>query len=241
MASSNAAAESHPEHRRLIATRNPIKLAAKLADAASDGQDALILNISATGVLLQTTLHLAVDEVVRIDLAAAGHHAAKVVWTIDRMVGCQFLDPLPKASLSAALLQGEALSTHFRDPPVTQPRMGPSAGNKKPLGQSIALARKATGMTQGDLGQIIGVSTTTVCKWEQGHVSPRAKALARLESCLGDLNHTRHSIGNAGPQGNGDQNAGIGSVLNECKVTIATALGLRPETIRLKLELDLTI
>lgn len=236
MLGSIAAAGSRADRRRVIATRNAIKLAAELADEAGDGKDALILNISATGVLLQTGRKLAVGETVRIDLATAGRHAAKVMWTIDGMVGCQFLDPLAKSTLSAALLKGDALSQQPRDGINLPSDTGRSASEKLELGMAIALARKVKGMRQGDLARSIGVSTTTVCKWEQGHVRPRAKALAKLEVCLGSLDQRRASVEELPIPTDETSEMESSSVLHQCKQKIAKALGVRPEAINWQLQ-----
>lgn len=236
MANSRHEPLSAADRRRVDVMRNAIKLSTRLPDPAGDGGDALILNISATGVLLETSRDLQVGEDVRIDLPASGIHHAQVMWTIDGMVGCQFLDPLSKGALGAALLKGDALPAASSDATADEHRSDQSDGGKRLFGMAIAHARKVRGMRQGELAKAIGVSTTTICKWEQGHVTPRAKAHARLEQCLGPLDRDAsramgqpvapYEVGRVDPD----------SVLQDCKLRIAKVLGVSPEAISWQLQ-----
>lgn len=45
-------------------------------------------------------------------------------------------------------------------------------------------ARLIAGLTQGELAETLGVSRTTVCKWESGHGLPRAKRLHTVADVL---------------------------------------------------------
>lgn len=46
-------------------------------------------------------------------------------------------------------------------------------------------ARLIAGLTQEELADSLGVSRTTVCKWESGHGLPRAKRMHDVASALG--------------------------------------------------------
>lgn len=48
------------------------------------------------------------------------------------------------------------------------------------IGQAIKAARKTTGLKQTELAQYLGVSVSSVRKWEQGRVRPTAEAIERL-------------------------------------------------------------
>lgn len=52
------------------------------------------------------------------------------------------------------------------------------------LGKIIQLYREKAGLTQDELGKIIGVSQQTIAKWEAGKSFPRPKALANVVSTL---------------------------------------------------------
>lgn len=68
---------------------------------------AIVRDLSRTGCLLESTIPLAVDERIDIDLPHAGCRAAVVVWSRGRVAGCDFLERLSPAALSAALLRAE--------------------------------------------------------------------------------------------------------------------------------------
>lgn len=53
------------------------------------------------------------------------------------------------------------------------------------LGQRIRSARERKGLTQSQLGQLVGVARETVGNWETGETSPRNR-LARLIEVLED-------------------------------------------------------
>lgn len=48
------------------------------------------------------------------------------------------------------------------------------------IGQAIKTARKTIGLKQTELAKYLGVSVSSVRKWEQGRVRPTAEAIERL-------------------------------------------------------------
>lgn len=52
------------------------------------------------------------------------------------------------------------------------------------LGQALAAARKAAGLTQGQLAERVGVHRQTVYRWEQGEQAPDVWHWAVLGSVL---------------------------------------------------------
>lgn len=65
---------------------------------------ALILNISETGLLIETVVRLAVGETLFVDLPEASASAIRVVWTDNLLAGCEFVDPVSMGAVSAAQL-----------------------------------------------------------------------------------------------------------------------------------------
>ena len=63
-------------------------------------------------------------------------------------------------------------------------------------GQQIVKARKAKGMTQAKLANLIGVSTETVSKWEKGTFAPSLENEKKLYSVLG-ITHVSVNIRDA--------------------------------------------
>lgn len=260
METSSRTTQAKADRRKLIAARSALTLAGKLAASegeTSNGLDAIIRNISATGVLLETGAKISVGEQVWIGLGAAGRQLASVRWADASLVGCEFAPALSKARLSAALLQGEAPTSRAApsdtapsDTAASDPKWVSS--ERKQAGLAIAWARKSRGISQGELASMIGVSTTTVCRWERGHVQPRAKIRALLESHLGELRSaSTGNLANTGDLENigdlentGDQQSlpeeKVSEVLQACKLKIAALTGLAPEAVNLEMSVHLS-
>jgi len=73
------------------------------------GGGALLHNLSESGLLLETSDELAVDEVIQVDLPDAGERPAKVVWHSGQLFGCQFLQPISKGAVSASVLRASPI------------------------------------------------------------------------------------------------------------------------------------
>lgn len=76
-----------------------------LGSLASGSADVLILNVSTTGLLLETAAELAKGEVIELELPDGIAAQAVVKWTSGRLFGCEFKEPISIAAISAALLQ----------------------------------------------------------------------------------------------------------------------------------------
>ena len=74
------------------------------AYSAGEVASAWVLNISETGLLIETMVDLAVGETLGVDLPEAGEPIARVVWTEGVRAGCVFAHPIPSAAVSAARL-----------------------------------------------------------------------------------------------------------------------------------------
>jgi hypothetical protein len=66
---------------------------------------AVVENISETGLALRTNAPLAVGDRFDVELPLAGMVPARVAWTEDELVGCEFAVPIGKAAVSAARLR----------------------------------------------------------------------------------------------------------------------------------------
>ena len=53
------------------------------------------------------------------------------------------------------------------------------------LNERIAAVRKAAGLTQEQLGELVGVSRQAVSKWESGETQPTTDKLPQLAMLLG--------------------------------------------------------
>lgn len=95
---------------RRDAFRRTLRLVAEVS-YSRDSARVLILNLSESGVLIETAAVLTVGESLELELPEAGTVVARVVWQRGREFGCEFDRPVPKGAVSAALL---------RSPPARQ-------------------------------------------------------------------------------------------------------------------------
>lgn len=86
------------------AARRKLRLPAQGA-ARSTAANVLILDVSTTGLLLETASDLAKGETIEVDIPEAAGTRAVVKWTSGRLFGCEFAKPISAAAVSAALLR----------------------------------------------------------------------------------------------------------------------------------------
>lgn len=99
------------------AVRRSLRLGVS-AYSSGDVAVALILNISETGLLIETGLKLAVGETLHVEIPEASASTARVVWTEGLQAGCEFVSPLSTAAVSAARLKSrvEAADSTYEVP-----------------------------------------------------------------------------------------------------------------------------
>ncbi|KAA0753102.1 XRE family transcriptional regulator [Bacillus sp. AY1-10] len=54
--------------------------------------------------------------------------------------------------------------------------------------QDIKSVRQLTGLNQTDFAKLVGVSLTTVNKWERGHAQPKKENIKKIERLVGSEN-----------------------------------------------------
>lgn len=86
------------------------------ANLAGSGDEVVIHDLSATGLLIETRANLRKNARIEVELPEVGATVATVVWRGGDFFGCEFARPIPKAALSAAVLRNP-----FEAPAVTQP------------------------------------------------------------------------------------------------------------------------
>ena len=92
----------------IVDERSAARRTLRLEVATSSSQDAteaLIHNLSESGLLLETSAELQVGEALQVELPHAGTTTAVVVWTRGGFAGCEFAKRVSKAAVSAALLR----------------------------------------------------------------------------------------------------------------------------------------
>jgi hypothetical protein len=90
--------EDRASARRTLRLRVPTLL-------PTNATEAVIHNLSERGLLVETTSTLDLGDALEVELPEAGDTAAHVVWVRGNFAGCEFVSPLPKAAVSAALLR----------------------------------------------------------------------------------------------------------------------------------------
>ncbi|SEH20090.1 PilZ domain-containing protein [Sphingopyxis sp. YR583] len=150
---------------------------------------ALIHNISETGLLLESSANLEIGETLAILLPHREATTAVVMWASDGLSGCKFTTPLSRSALSAALLQSApAHDGQFAQRPTHAGHGEGTPGSAEALetfGSRLRRLRLARSFTLTALAKAVGVSKPTLWKWENDDVRPRQKSLDRLRATLG--------------------------------------------------------
>ena len=84
--------------------RRTVRFAAPI-DGAADQSSARVHDLSETGLRLETFVGFHLGETLLVDLPFVGETLARVVWNERNSYGCEFLAPVGKAAVSAALLR----------------------------------------------------------------------------------------------------------------------------------------
>lgn len=97
---------SEPEEAtdRRSAARRTLRLVARAAHARNTNE-VLILDLSTTGLMIETSAPLSTGETIEVELPEAGTITARVIWQREAYFGCEFLTRAPVAAVSAALLR----------------------------------------------------------------------------------------------------------------------------------------
>lgn len=90
------------EHRR--DERRALRLSSR-AEFSSEWALVLIRDLSEHGLSLETEVDLQVGEIVTVDLPLAGPSDARIVWKKVDTFGGEFLAPIARSAISAALLR----------------------------------------------------------------------------------------------------------------------------------------
>lgn len=119
-----------------------------------------MLNLSDSGLLLETEASLKPGEALDVVLPEAGMRTARVVWAGHGLAGCKFDAPLGKSALSAAALASVPVS--------------------ETMGQRLRRLRRERGDSMVRLAQHLGVSKQTLWNWETDRTLPQPRFLAEL-------------------------------------------------------------
>ncbi|MFA9201709.1 MAG: helix-turn-helix domain-containing protein [Cypionkella sp.] len=208
-----ASLEEQPDERGAVRRTLRLGVGGRLGDGTT--ASALVRNISASGMLLETATALGEGDAIAVALPEAGDCTARVVWSDAPLYGCRFAAPLPAAAVSAALLRG-------------QPRGTPSddGGAEDEFGTRLQRLRRERGMSLGDVAKRLGVSKPTVWAWEHGKSRPIERRLAAIAEALGVT-----------PGGLEPAPAALPEAVERSRREIARAYGVEPAQVRIMIEL----
>lgn len=94
--------ERSPESDRRLRPRHKLQLGTSIGGT---GENASIHDISATGMLIETSVELSPLDALEVSLPENGATQALVMWSSGRFYGCEFTTPLSKAAISAVFLR----------------------------------------------------------------------------------------------------------------------------------------
>jgi transcriptional regulator with XRE-family HTH domain len=198
--------------------RRMLRLEAPGALASGEATNVLVHNVSATGLLLESQVSLVKGDRIEIELPHAGATWSKIIWSSGAFYGCQFDTPISAAALSAAQLRGAG--RHEVDIAAALPG--------EAFGVRLQRLRKERGLTQSRVAEKLGVSKPTVWAWEQGRSRPVDERIDALAEVLGVSRSQLLS---------GVNSSVLHDLLADARRQIADAVGTRPESVRIMVEL----
>lgn len=111
--------------------RRKLRLEAGASTEDSETVPALIHNLSATGLLLETTAGLEDGELIEVLVPQVGARTAKVMWSDAHLFGCEFTEDLSKGAMSAALLRASFGAPLADDAALPSPTVGGEATEQR--------------------------------------------------------------------------------------------------------------
>lgn len=210
---------SDPERRS--AARRALRLATAAVAASGTEVNAVVHDLSADGLLIETDAGLQVGETLAVSLPRGGPREATVVWSSSRFFGCRFAAALTPAIVSAALLQAE-------------PETRGQAAEGVPA--RLSALRQARGLTGEKLAKRVGVSRQALWYWETGRRTPRPEQLAKLAAELG-VDEAELRGGAAQPRGGANDAASRANAIQQCRRLVAEQFEVDPAKVRIMVEL----
>jgi len=203
------------------ASRRQLRLPLHGSKATGAEIEALVHNISATGMLVESRLPLEIGEVIDVNLPHSGKTATKVIWTSGRLAGCQFEMPISPATLSAAQLR----SVVRPDAHAPDDLPAPAAES---FGVRLQRLRSAKQLTQGQLAVQLGVSEPSISAWELDKARPKAGRIEALSVALGV--EISEILGF-------DEGENLRDLVARAKEQIAKAAGVSPANVKFTIEM----
>lgn len=206
--------------------RRTLNLEAQGSLESGGATKVLVHNISATGLLMESTVALSGEEWITIELPQAGSCRARIVWSSSDLYGCQFETAIPKAVLSAAQLRS-AVSDKV-DIAESRAAESRAPAPDTSFGVRLQQLRAARGLSQSQIANALGVSKPTVWAWEHGKARPVEERLDGLAEVLGVDRGELHPRQRAST---------LEDLVARHREQIAAAVGTSPNHVRISIEL----
>lgn len=219
-------AHLHPESGQRTKLRRSLLLATsgRLGDGVV--ANVTVHNLSAAGLLIETTLELAVGEQLAIDLPEAGAVDAVIVWRSQQLYGCAFEQALGQPALAAAQLASMPPGRASGLPGGA--RLDTAGPPGAALGPKLNRLRRERGLTLADVAAALGVSKPTVWAWEKGKARPVPERLDAIAAVFGINTEDLQEAGNA--------HAASHALIDECRQRLAAAFQCAPGMVRIMIE-----
>ena len=220
-------------------SRRNVTLRMRGAVASGDVHEVLIHNLSELGLLIETDAELSRGEKITVELPELPERDAQVVWSSDRLFGCEFDRPISKAAVSAAQLRSLPEKLDLTSPDRSQ-RSKPIM-DQQSFGPRLKRLRKERGLSLVDFARRASVSRPTVWSWEAGKTLPRQSKLSVLLDVLevseADLLAPDTSQVPPHVETPADASRDLRSAVEEAKARVAELAGTTAEKVRLVIEI----
>lgn len=203
--------------------RHAIKLVTSSLAEGAASLDAVIHNISSTGLLIETVSEVEEGRQLEVELPETGKVKATVVWRSGLLHGCEFESELNAAALAAAQLQSMP-----RKEPDGARSPWPHRASSETLGMHLFNLRRQSGMTLDAVASALNVSKPTVWAWEKGKAHPLPERLGDIADVFGVSVETLM---------NRPSTQETAVVIDQCRKRVADAYGAPPSAVRIMIEL----
>jgi transcriptional regulator with XRE-family HTH domain len=227
--------ETRPQGDRREAPRRELHLRLTSLNGKRVAANVIVVEMSQTGLLLQTSTHLNPGEAVQINLPHSGFQAAEVFWASGEFVGCRFAEPISSATLSAAQLRSQPAGAVGS---ISRAAIESSSVENDSFGARLRRLREQYNLSQASLAQLLDVSKLSVWKWERGDARPRRATMDALAKLFAV---TERDMLLGAPAQASDTSAsdpgGLTGLIDECKARIAAHLGTTTDKVEITVRL----
>ena len=194
-----------------------------------DGQQGtavIIHNLSATGMLIETTSDLDIGQRIAVTLPEAPDCTATIVWRSEALAGCRFDRPLARAALSAAQL---------RNPLPQDVDPAGVAADSEMLAERLLRLRQERGLSRVELSNRTGFSKPSIWAWENGKTMPRRSNLIALADAFGISERELFAGEPASADGSATAKR-LHALIETSREEIAMLAGVEPGKVRITIE-----